>query len=93
MVSREIWINMHSYREFSKETNTSNSTRLSDSCFFEVFQKLTRACYIQIVLETTLLHILNTSRRIVFGTFDSESNISLKCMHLSNTTSFQCSEN
>ena len=29
---------------------------------------------------------LNTSRRIVFGAFDSESNISLKRMHLFNTT-------
>jgi hypothetical protein len=41
---------------FSK---TSNSTRPSDSCYFEVFEKLTRACYIQIALETILLPILN----------------------------------
>ena len=40
---------------FSK---TSNSTRSSDSCYFEVFEKLTRACYIQIALETMLLPIL-----------------------------------
>jgi hypothetical protein len=40
---------------FSK---TSNSTRPSDSCYFEVFEKLTRACYIQIALETMLLPIL-----------------------------------
>jgi hypothetical protein len=39
---------------FSK---TSNSTRPSDSCYFEVFEKLTRACYIQIALETMLLPI------------------------------------
>jgi hypothetical protein len=39
---------------FSK---TSNSTRPSDSYYFEVFEKLTRACYIQISLETMLLPI------------------------------------
>jgi hypothetical protein len=57
MVSREIWINMHALVSFSK---TSNSTRpsSSDSCYFEVFEKLTRACYIQIALETMLLRIL-----------------------------------
>ena len=31
---------MHSCMSFSK---TSNSTRPSDSCYFEVFEKLTRA--------------------------------------------------
>jgi hypothetical protein len=41
---------------FSK---TSNSTRPLDSCYFEVFEKLTRACYIQIALETMLLPIVN----------------------------------
>jgi hypothetical protein len=42
---------------FSK---TSNSTRPSDSCYFEVFEKLTRACYIQIGLQTMLLPIQNS---------------------------------
>jgi hypothetical protein len=55
MVFREIWINMHVLVSFSK---TSNNTRSSDSCYFEVFEKLTRACYIQIALETMLLPIL-----------------------------------
>jgi hypothetical protein len=42
MVSREIWINMHyCTREF-----------FQDLKYFEVFEKLTRACYIQIALET-----------------------------------------
>jgi hypothetical protein len=61
MVSREIWINMHSIVSFSK---TSNSTRPSDSCYFEVFEKLTRACYIQIALETIPLPILNVYNKI-----------------------------
>ena len=34
---------------------TSNSTRLSDSCYFEVFEKLTHACF---ALEIMLLPIL-----------------------------------
>jgi hypothetical protein len=38
-------------------SNTSSSTRPSDSCYFEVFEKLTRACYIQIALETMLLPV------------------------------------
>ena len=48
---------------FSK---TSNSTRPSDSCYFEVFEKLTRACYIQIALETMLLPILKLEKIDVF---------------------------
>jgi hypothetical protein len=43
---------MHALMSFSK---TSNSTRPSDSCYFEVFEKLIRACYIQIPLENMLL--------------------------------------
>ena len=39
-------------------SKTSNGTRPSDSCYFELFEKLTRACYIQIALETMLLPIL-----------------------------------
>jgi hypothetical protein len=42
MISREIWTDKHALVSFSK---TSNSTRPSDSCYFEVFEKLTRACY------------------------------------------------
>jgi hypothetical protein len=34
-----------------------NSTRPSDWCYFAVFEKLPRACYIQIALETMLLSI------------------------------------
>jgi hypothetical protein len=45
---------------FSK---TSNSTHPSDSCYFEVFEKLTRACYIQIALETMLILISNNMTR------------------------------
>ena len=33
----------------------SAQTRPSDACYFEVFEKLTRACYIQIALETLQL--------------------------------------
>jgi hypothetical protein len=61
MVSREIWINMHSIVSFSK---TSNNTRPSDLYYFEVSEKLTRACYIQIALETMLLPILNVYNKI-----------------------------
>ena len=39
---------------------TSNSTRPSDSCHFQVLQKPTRAIYIHIALETMLLPIQNT---------------------------------
>jgi hypothetical protein len=60
MVSREIWPDKHALVSFSK---TSNSTRSSDSCYFEVFEKLTRACYIQIALETILLPILIIYRK------------------------------
>jgi hypothetical protein len=48
-------LDKHALVSFSK---TSNSTRPSDSCYFEVFEKLIRACYIQIALETMLLPIL-----------------------------------
>jgi hypothetical protein len=48
-------LDKHALVSFSK---TSNSTRPSDSCNFDVFEKLTRACYIQIALETMLLPIL-----------------------------------
>ena len=47
-------LDKHALVSFSK---TSNSTRPSDSCYSEVFEKLTRACYIQIALETMLLPI------------------------------------
>jgi hypothetical protein len=40
MVSREMWYTCT--REFF--------SRPSDSCYLEVFEKLTRACYIQIAL-------------------------------------------
>jgi hypothetical protein len=50
-------LDKHALVSFSK---TSNSTRPSDSCYFEVFEKLTRACYIQIALETMLLPILSS---------------------------------
>jgi hypothetical protein len=46
MVSREIWMNMHSCIFQRPQIN-----------YFEVFEKLTRACYIQIALETMLLSI------------------------------------
>jgi hypothetical protein len=36
---------------------------------FEVFEKLTRACYIQIALETMLLPILNT--KVIYFVCDS----------------------
>jgi hypothetical protein len=36
-----------------------DSTSPSDSCYFEVFEKLTSAWYIQIALETMLLPIQN----------------------------------
>jgi hypothetical protein len=48
---------------FSK---TSNSSRPSDSCYFEVFENLTRACYIQIALETMLLLINNLHKKTTF---------------------------
>ena len=46
-IYREIWKN-HALVRFSKNTN---STRRSDSCYFEVFDKLTSACFLQIALE------------------------------------------
>jgi hypothetical protein len=42
---------------YFKNLATMNNTRPSDSCYFEVFEKLTHACYIQIALETMLLPI------------------------------------
>ena len=33
-------------------------TRLTHSCYFEVFKKLTRACYFQIALEIMLSPVL-----------------------------------
>jgi hypothetical protein len=53
---------------FSK---TSNSTRPWDSCYFEVFQKHTRACYIQIALETMLLPIHTISLSLASLTFSA----------------------
>jgi hypothetical protein len=41
-------LDKHALVNFSK---TSNSIRPSDSYYFEVFEKLTRACYVQIALE------------------------------------------
>jgi hypothetical protein len=51
MVSREIWINMHEWVFQRPQIALVLRTR----CYFEVFEKLTRACYIQIALETMLL--------------------------------------
>ena len=48
MVSREIW-KTHALVGFSKATN---STSASDS-----FEKLTRACFFQIALETMLVYL------------------------------------
>ena len=48
MVSRVIWIK----QELVSFSKPSNSTRPSDSCYFEVFEKLTRACFIQIAHES-----------------------------------------
>ena len=42
MVSRAILKRKKTLVSFSK---ISNSTRLSDSCYVEVFVKLTRACF------------------------------------------------
>ena len=54
MVSREIWINMHSgIFERPQITLVHGRTR----AILGVFEKLTRACYIQIALETMLLPI------------------------------------
>ena len=60
---------------FSK---TSNSTRPSDSCYFEVFEKLNRACYIQIALETMLLPILIVTEsrpKVMFSTTNKDSHL------------------
>ena len=43
--------NKHALMSFPK---TSNSTRPLNSCYFEVFEKLTRACYFQIAREIML---------------------------------------
>ena len=53
-ISREIW-KKHALVGFSK---TTNITRPSDSCYFEVFEKLIRACFFQIAFEIMLLPIL-----------------------------------
>ena len=50
MISRDIW-KKHALVGFSKATN---STGPSDSCYLEVFEKLTRACFFEIALETML---------------------------------------
>ena len=54
MICREIWKN-HALVRFSKTTNT---TRPSDWCYFEVFEKLTRPYFYQIGLEIMLLPIV-----------------------------------
>ena len=41
---------------------TPNCTRPAESCNFGVIEKLIRACYFQIALETMPLTILNTKR-------------------------------
>ena len=41
-------------------SNISFYTRPADSCNFCVIEKLARACYFQIALETMLLSILTT---------------------------------
>ena len=49
MVSRvTVWIK----QELVSFSKSSNSTRPLDSCYFEVFEKLSRACFIQIALES-----------------------------------------
>ena len=53
MISREIW-KKHALVGFSKATNITGP---SDSCYFEIFEKLTRACFFQIALEIMLLPI------------------------------------
>ena len=54
MVSREIW-EKHALMSFSK---TQNELVLRTRAILYVFEKLTRACFSQIALETILLPIL-----------------------------------
>ena len=56
MVSREIW-EKHALMSFSK---TQIELVLRTRAILYIFEKLTRACFSQIALETILLPILTT---------------------------------
>ena len=60
MVSREIWVKQAPVR-FSK---TQIALVLRTRIILMLFGKLTRACFIQIALETILLRVLRCSLRL-----------------------------
>ena len=55
----------------SSFSTTPNCTRPADSCNFGVIEKLTRARYFQIALETMLLYIQITFRLLSLGLLQS----------------------
>ena len=71
MVSRVIWIK----QELVSFSKPSNSTRPSDSCYFEVFEKLTRACFIQIALESLKVCESDPNPSPIQSDPDSNSNL------------------
>ena len=75
MVSREIW-EKHALMSFSK---TQIELVLRTRAILYVFEKLTRACFSQIALETILLPILIERITCAAKRCDLVSNIFLIC--------------